>query len=90
MAWRIDFDPAADRELAKLDPQTARRILSFLNGRLAKLEDPRTIGEGLKGDRLGAFWKYRVGDYRVIVRIEDYVLLILVLRIGHRKNVYKN
>jgi mRNA interferase RelE/StbE len=90
MIWKIEIDPAADRELDKLDRQAVKRILKFLHERIAPLEDPRSIGEPLKGSQFGEFWRYRVGDYRIIVRIEDYVLLILVLRIGHQKNVYKN
>jgi len=66
MAWKIEFDPAAERELGKLDPQIARRILKFLFERVAPLDDPRSIGEALKGSRLGEFWKYRLGDYRII------------------------
>lgn len=89
MAWKIEVDPAADRELSKLDRQAAKRILNFLHKRIAPIDDPRSIGEALKGSQLGEFWKYRVGAYRVIVRIEDTVLLVLVLRIGHRKSVYK-
>lgn len=89
MAWRIEFDPAADKELGKLDPQTARRILTFLHGRVAQLEDPRSMGEALKGSRLGEFWKYRVGDYRIISHIEDAAVRILVVRIGNRRDVYR-
>jgi mRNA interferase RelE/StbE len=89
MAWRIELDPAADKELGKLDPQTARRILTFLHGRVAQLEDPRSIGEALKGSRLGEFWKYRVGDYRIISHIEDAAVRILVVRIGNRRDVYR-
>jgi mRNA interferase RelE/StbE len=89
MAWRIEFDPAAERELGKLDPPVARRILAFLHGRLALLDDPRSLGEALKGSRLGEFWKYRVGDYRVIAAIEDAAVRILVVRIGNRREVYR-
>lgn len=89
MVWKIDLDPAAERELDKLDPQTARRILVFLHGRVAQLDDPRSIGEALKGSKLGAFWKYRVGDYRIISNIEDSALRILVVRIGNRREVYR-
>ncbi len=90
MAWKIDLDPIAERELDKLDPPIARRILSFLYTRVAKLEDPRSIGDALKGAELGSFWKYRVGDYRLIASIEDDILRILVVRIGDRKDVYRN
>ncbi|WP_066341743.1 type II toxin-antitoxin system RelE family toxin [Azohydromonas lata] len=89
MAWRIDFDEEAVRELAKLDRQVARRITAFLRERVATLEDPRSIGEALKGSRLGEFWKYRVGDYRIIASIEDGALRILVVRVGNRRNVYR-
>jgi mRNA interferase RelE/StbE len=89
MAWKIELDTAAERELDKLDPQTARRILTFLHGRIANLEDPRSIGEALKGSKLGEFWKYRVGDYRIITNIEDGNLRIMVIKIGNRKEVYR-
>jgi mRNA interferase RelE/StbE len=89
MAWKIDLDSAAERELDKLDPQTARRILAFLHGRVAVLDDPRSIGEALKGSKLGEFWKYRVGDYRIISGIEDGALRILVVKIGNRREVYR-
>lgn len=89
MAWKIELDPAAVRELDKLDPQMARRILTFLHGRVATLSDPRSIGEALKGSKLGEFWKYRVGDYRIISSIEDGALRILVVRIGNRREVYR-
>jgi len=89
MAWKIDLDPAAERELDKLDPQTARRILLFLHSRVVVLDDPRSIGEALKGSRLGSFWKYRVGDYRIITSIEDSALRILVVRVGNRREVYR-
>mgnify|MGYP000166732232 CR=1 FL=1 len=80
---------AAERELGKLDRQDARRILAFLFERVAKLDDPRSIGEALKGSKLGDFWKYRVGDYRLISSIEDGVMRILVVKIGNRRNVYR-
>jgi len=89
MAWKVEFDPAAVRELGKIDPQIARRILAFLNDRVAKIDDPRSIGEALKGSKLGAFWKYRVGDYRIIASIQDETVSILVMRIGNRREVYR-
>ena len=89
MAWKIEFDPGAERELSKLDPPIARRLLGFLRDRLATLDNPRSMGEALKGPKLGAFWKYRVGDYRIIASIEDNEVRILVVRIGNRRAVYK-
>ena len=89
MAWKVELDPAAERELGKLDRQDARRILAFLCERVAKLDDPRSIGEALKGSKLGDFWKYRVGDYRLISSIEDGVMRILVVKIGNRRDVYR-
>lgn len=89
MAWKIRFEKAAERELAKLGSDAARRILVFLDGRVAKLDDPRSIGEALKGSELGSFWKYRVGDYRIIAHIEDGLLQILIVRIGNRRDIYR-
>jgi mRNA interferase RelE/StbE len=89
LAWRIEFDAAARKEIQRLDRQVAQRILRFLRERVAVADDPRALGQALKGERDGEFWKYRVGDYRVIARIEDEVMLILVVRIGHRSGVYK-
>ena len=72
-----------------MDKQVIRRISRFLLERIAALDDPRSIGEALHGSELGEFWKYRVGDYRIIVRIEDAVIRILVLEIGHRREIYR-
>ena len=68
----------------------AKRILVFLKYRVAVLEDPRSIGEPLRGVTLGAYWKYRVGDYRLICDIEDDALKILVVRLGNRREVYRD
>lgn len=89
MAWRIEFEDAAQKDLGRLDKPVARRIVAFLRDRIAVLEDPRSIGEALKGTRLGEFWKYRVGDYRIIATIEDSTVSILVVRIGNRREVYR-
>ena len=89
MTWRIEFDPAAFDELSQLDRTVQRRILKVLRERIAPLEDPRSLGEALHGKELGRYWKYRVGDYRVICDIQDTVIRILVLRIGHRREVYR-
>ena len=89
MVWTIEIESAAERELKKLDPQIAKRILLFLHERVASLEDPRAIGEALKGSKLGSYWKCRVGDYRIISRIEDEVLCVIVVKIGNRREVYR-
>jgi mRNA interferase RelE/StbE len=89
MPWKVELSSGAERELNTLDAQPARRILKFLHERVARLDNPRSIGEALHGSRLGEFWKYRVGDYRLIWKIEDTRLLVLVLRIGHRKEIYR-
>lgn len=89
MAWRIEFEDAALKELSKLDKPVAKRILVFLRERVAVLDDPRSIGEALKGSKLGELWKYRVGDYRIIADIEDGVMRVLVLKVGNRREVYR-
>jgi mRNA interferase RelE/StbE len=89
MAWKIELSSQVDRDLGKLDPQQSKRILKFLNERVAPLDNPRSIGQALHGSKFGEFWKYRVGDYRLICKIEDGRLLILVLRVGHRREIYR-
>ena len=89
MAWRIELAEAAPKELARLDRPVARRITAFLSERLAPLDDPRSIGEALKGQRFGSFWKYRVGDWRIIASIEDDLVRILMRRIGNRREIYR-
>ena len=89
MAWSIEFSDEAAKEMRQLDRQVARRIHAFLSERVALLDDPRSIGEALKGARLGAFWKYRVGDWRVVASIEDEILRVLVVRVGNRREVYR-
>jgi len=89
MRWTIQYAAAVRKDVRKLDPQMRARIREFLEQRVADLENPRSIGEALRGDELGRFWKYRVGDYRVICAIEDAVLTVLVVRIGNRREVYR-
>ena len=89
MAYNVELSAEVDRELGKLDAQQAKRILKFLHQRIAKLDDPSSIGEALHGSRLGEFWKYRVGDYRMICKIDDDRLVVLVLRVVHRKEIYR-
>lgn len=89
MVWRIEFDPRAVKELSKFDRIIQQRIIKVLRDRIATLDDPRSIGEALRGEELGRFWKYRIGAYRVICDIRDEDIVILVIRIGDRNEVYE-
>ena len=89
MAWKIEFLPEAQKDLAGLDKPVAQRILRFLNDRVKSLDNPREIGQALKGPELGKYWKYRVGDYRLIAQIIDEEILILIIHLGHRKRIYR-
>ena len=88
MAWTIKYTDTAFAQLRKFDKQTARRIVDFMDERVAVLEDPRARSKALVGP-LGGFWRYRVGDYRIICDIHDDELLILVVKIGNRRDVYR-
>jgi mRNA interferase RelE/StbE len=87
MIWKVEFDDRARKELRKLDKQTQDRILKWLRTNLATEEDPRRTGKSLKG-RMKGLWRYRVGDYRIVSQIQDEQILILVIRIGHRRDIY--
>ncbi len=89
MAWKIEYDPKAQKELRKLDRKMAQRIIAFMGERVAVLDDPRSIGEALVGPRLVDRWKYRVGDYRIIADIQDDVLVVYVVKVGNRREVYR-
>ena len=88
MGYRVEFDPAALKDLKKLDRLVQQRLVGFLRTRVATLENPRDIGEALAGARLGNYWKYRVGDWRIICDIEDMRVVVRVLRIGNRGDGY--
>lgn len=89
MAWRIEVSETAEKQLAKLDKPVAMRLRSFLRERLASLDDPRSIGQALRGSELGEFWKYRVGDWRLICQIKDERILVTGVRLGNRREVYR-
>ena len=88
IAWLIELHPDAARELTKLDRTAAARIVATLETRIAALDNPRTIGTALKGEHAG-YWRWRIGDYRIVARIEDERITILVIRIAHRREVYR-
>jgi mRNA interferase RelE/StbE len=88
LVWEIKLTDTAKKKLEKLDPQITRQIIQFLRKRIALLDDPRSVGKALKGSVWGSYWRYRIGDYRLICDIQDGELCILVIEIGHRKDVY--
>ena len=89
MAWAIKYTESSQRQLKKLDKSIALRVLDFMDERVAQLVDPRSQGKNLIGPKLGSYWRYRVGDVRVICDIKDEVVTILVVVIGHRREVYR-
>jgi len=88
LAWAIEYAETAKKQLRKLDKLAARRILDFMDERIAPSSDPRAMCKALKGS-LGELWRYRVGDYRVICEIQDGRLTVLVLQIGNRREIYR-
>jgi mRNA interferase RelE/StbE len=88
LIWTLRISETAKRQLRKLDPSNAQAILRFLNRLVLETSDPRERGSGLRAN-LAGLWRYRVGDYRVICSIEANELVVLVLQIGHRREVYK-
>lgn len=88
MAWQIEFTDGARKQLAKLAHLEAKRIRDYLRHRIGTLDNPRDLGKALTGQHAG-LWRYRVGDYRLICEMRDDVLVVLVLRIGHRREVYR-
>jgi mRNA interferase RelE/StbE len=88
LAWTIEYADTAKKQLRKLDKLAARRIVDFMDERIAPSDDPRALGKALKGS-LGDLWRYRLGDYRILCDIQDGVLTVLVLQIGNRREVYR-
>jgi mRNA interferase RelE/StbE len=84
--WRIETTASFDREFRKLDRVIQKRVLAYLLD-VVELSDPRSRGKGLTADHSGQ-WRYRVGDYRIIVAIDDSTLVILALTAAHRREVY--
>ncbi len=88
MPWQINITETADKQLARLGSEEEKRIRKFLRERLAVSDNPKNLGEQLTGD-LSGLWRYRVGNYRIICTIEDEKITILILRVGHRREVYR-
>lgn len=89
MAFEIEFDPEALKDLKKIDRPVQQRLIGFLKQRVATLDNPRDMGEALAGAKLGNYWKYRVGDWRIICDIVDCRIVVRVLRIGNRREAYR-
>jgi mRNA interferase RelE/StbE len=87
MPWQVALKPRAKRQLAKLDRPVQQRLLEFME-RLASRDDPRELGRALQGPH--QLYKYRVGDYRLIAQLQDQALVVLVVKIGHRREVYRD
>lgn len=92
MAWRIEFDAGALKDLRGLDRPVAQRVVRFLRNRIGVLDDPRRFGTPLRRTgEAGAtpLWRFRVDDWRIVVRIDDDILRVLVVRVAHRRHVYR-
>ena len=89
MAWTINYTESALRQLKKLDQSIALRVVDYMDQRVAAADDPRTLGKNLVGPKLGDYWRYRVGDIRVICNIRDGEMCVLVIKIGNRREVYR-
>jgi mRNA interferase RelE/StbE len=87
LAWTIEFDEQAEHDLSRLDKPVQREIARYLQTRIATAADPRSFGHAL-GHELSGLWRYRVRDYRIICKLEETRLVILVIAIGHRRNIY--
>ena len=87
MAWTVEIDSFAEKQLRKLDRPEQKRLLDWLLDRIDGCKNPRHFGEPLRGD-LAGLWRYRVGDYRIICEIQDEQLVVLALAIGHRRGIY--
>jgi mRNA interferase RelE/StbE len=89
LVWIIKYTETSSKQLKKLDRQTSLRVLDYMDERVALLADPRTLGKNLKGPKMGEYWRYRVGDVRVICNILDGQMTVLVIEIGNRREVYR-
>ena len=89
MVWAVNYTESAKKQLRKLDKQMALRILDFMDARIVTQDNPRSVGKALTGPMLGAYWRYRVGDHRIICDIQDGALCVLVIEIGNRSDIYR-
>ena len=88
--WSLSYSSEAARQLRDMDRSTSRRLVKYLEERVVTLDDPRQNGKALRGSQWGECWRYRCGDYRIIVKILDADLIVMILRVGHRKIYTEN
>jgi mRNA interferase RelE/StbE len=88
LAWKIEYSDQAGRQVRQLSRHWAKEILDYMDYRIAPSDDPRQFGKGLVGD-LSGYWRYRVGDYRIVCQLIDARLVVLVVEIGHRSDIYR-
>lgn len=88
MAWTVEFQKSAAKQLGALNQSLQRRIVRYFRERVLTAEDPRQLGKALTGEK-GGLWRYRIGDYRAICKLEDERLVVLVLEVGHRREIYR-
>jgi mRNA interferase RelE/StbE len=89
LAWTIEVEERAEKQLSRIDKADANRIRRFLRERVAGSENPRQVGKALVGSRFKNLWRYRVGDYRILCNLQDNRLVVLVIEIGHRREIYR-
>jgi mRNA interferase RelE/StbE len=89
LAWTIEYDEGAVKDLKKLDRQIQREILNYMDKRIAKADDPRTFGKPLRHSKFG-LWRYRFRDFRIICQLQQAKLIVLVLSVGHRRTIYED
>ena len=85
MTWQIEWDDRARKELRSLDPSIQRKILTYLRERTT--ENPYSFGKELGGNKAG-LWRYRVEDFRIVCQIKENKLVVFVIAVGHRKEIY--
>ena len=90
MVWTVEYAASVRKSVRRLTPDVRSRIRTYLEERLTALDDPRQLGAPLRGTQFEDLWRFRVGDYRIIARVEHARLIILVLAVAHRRDVYRS
>ena len=88
MIYELKYEARAVKQIMKLDPATRKLIKSWIEKKLLNTDNPRQHGKGLTGS-LSQYWRYRVGDYRILAEINDAEIIIIIVEIGHRRDIYR-